>query len=62
HHGYFVQQVLLLQEQKLKTDPHSLGYARVNEQMKNQPAFAEVFACKKGDKMVLDPADIVKIW
>jgi putative endopeptidase len=50
------------QEQKLKTDPHSLGIARVNEQVKNQPAFAETFACKKGDKMVLDPKDIVKIW
>ncbi len=50
------------QEQKLKTDPHSLGYARVNEQVKNQPAFAEAFSCKKGDKMVLDPKDIVSIW
>ncbi|MBC7659518.1 MAG: M13 family metallopeptidase [Chitinophagaceae bacterium] len=50
------------QEQKLKTDPHSLGLARVNEQLKNQPAFADAFSCKKGDKMVLDPKDIVKIW
>ncbi|RZA12518.1 MAG: M13 family peptidase, partial [Proteobacteria bacterium] len=49
-------------EQRLKTDPHSLGWARVNEQVKNQPAFAEAFSCKKGDKMVLDPKDIVKIW
>ena len=50
------------QEQKLKTDPHSLGLARVNEQVKNQTAFAEAFSCKKGDKMVLDPKDIVRIW
>jgi len=50
------------QEQKLKTDPHSLGYARVNEQLKNQPAFAQAFSCKKTDKMVLDPKEIVRIW
>lgn len=50
------------EEQQLKTDPHSLGWARVNEQVKNQPAFAEAFSCKKGDKMVLDPKDRVKIW
>lgn len=50
------------EEHRLKTDPHSLGRARVNEQVKNQPAFAEAFSCKKGDKMVLDPKDIVRIW
>lgn len=50
------------QESKLKTDPHSLGYARVNEQVKNQTAFAEAFSCKKGDKMVLDPKEVVRIW
>ncbi len=49
-------------EQRLKTDPHSLGYARVNEQVKNQAAFAEAFSCKKTDKMVLDAKDTVKIW
>lgn len=50
------------EEQQLKTDPHSLGWARVNEQVKNQPAFAEAFSCKKGDKMVLEDKDRVKIW
>ncbi len=49
-------------EQQLKTDPHSLPTARVNEQMKDQPAFAEAYQCKKTDKMVLDPKDIVHIW
>ncbi|MBC7659391.1 MAG: M13 family metallopeptidase [Chitinophagaceae bacterium] len=49
-------------EQMLKTDPHSRGYARVNQQLKNQPAFAEAFACKAGDAMVLKPDEIVKIW
>ncbi|MBC7530687.1 MAG: hypothetical protein H7318_03850 [Oligoflexus sp.] len=50
------------QEQKLKTDPHSLGIPRINEQVKNQPAFAETFSYKKGDKMVLGSKDIVRIW
>jgi putative endopeptidase len=49
-------------EQMLKTDPHSRGYARVNAQLKNQPAFAEAFACKKSDPMVLKAEDIVTIW
>ncbi|RZA17591.1 MAG: M13 family peptidase [Proteobacteria bacterium] len=49
-------------EQMLKTDPHSRGYARVNAQVKNQPAFAEAFSCKKTDPMVLKAEDIVKIW
>lgn len=49
-------------EQMLKTDPHSRGYARVNAQVKNQPAFAEVFGCKEGDAMVLKNEDRVTIW
>ncbi|MBO9668744.1 MAG: M13 family metallopeptidase, partial [Bdellovibrio sp.] len=34
-----------------KTDPHSSGEARINEQVKHQPGFAEAFQCKPGDKM-----------
>ena len=49
-------------EQMLKTDPHSRGFARVNQQLKNQPAFAEAFACKGNDPMVLKAEDLVKIW
>ncbi len=49
-------------EAMLKTDPHSRGWARVNQQMKNQPAFAEVFSCKKTDAMVLPEDQQVKIW
>ncbi|MDQ3234441.1 MAG: M13 family metallopeptidase [Pseudobdellovibrionaceae bacterium] len=49
-------------EAMLKTDPHSRGWARVNQQMKNQPAFAEVFSCKKTDAMVLPEDKQVKIW
>ncbi len=46
----------------LKTDPHSLIDARVNEQVKHQKAFQEAFACKQGDKMVLPEAERVRIW
>jgi putative endopeptidase len=51
-----------LSEQLLKTDSHSRGWARVNQQVKNQPAFAETFACKQTDAMVLPKEDLVKIW
>jgi putative endopeptidase len=46
----------------LKTDPHSLIEARVNEQVKHQAAFQEVFGCKADDKMVLPNSERVKIW
>jgi putative endopeptidase len=49
-------------EAMLKTDPHSRGWARVNQQVKNQPAFAEVFSCKKTDAMVLPEDQQVRIW
>ena len=51
-----------LQEKLLKTDPHSLGFARVNQQMKNQPEFAKAFQCKSSDAMVLPDSQTVKIW
>jgi putative endopeptidase len=46
----------------LKTDPHAAGWARINEQVKHQPGFAEAFKCKPGDKMVLSDKDRVQIW
>ncbi|MGE0172736.1 MAG: M13 family metallopeptidase [Oligoflexales bacterium] len=49
-------------ERRLKTDPHSLGYARVNEQVKHQPDFAKAYSCKEGDKLVLPAKEVVKIW
>ena len=49
-------------EKQLKTDPHSLIYARVNEQMKHQPDFLRVYNCKKGDKLYLPKSEQVKIW
>ena len=50
------------EEQLLKTDPHALGRARINEQVKHQPAFAKAFNCKKDDKMTLSDSDRVTIW
>ncbi|MEK6772950.1 MAG: M13 family metallopeptidase [Bdellovibrionota bacterium] len=49
-------------ETQLKTDPHSLAFARVNEQVKQQPGFAKAFQCKEGDPMVLPKDKLVKIW
>ncbi|MCX6131852.1 MAG: M13 family peptidase, partial [Proteobacteria bacterium] len=51
-----------MSEAMLKTDPHSRGWARTNQQMKNQAAFAEAFDCKKTDAMVLPEEQRVKIW
>ena len=45
-----------------KVDPHSAGWARINEQVKQQPAFAETFQCKAGDKMTLPDSERVQIW
>lgn len=50
------------EEQQLKTDPHALGRARINEQVKHQKGFAEAFSCKAGDKMTLPDSDRVQIW
>lgn len=49
-------------EKRLKTDPHSLGYARVNEQIKHQASFKEAYNCKPNDPMVIPESEIVKIW
>ncbi len=50
------------QEMQLKTDPHSLGWARINEQVKHQPGFYEAFACTDKNKLFLSEKDRVKIW
>jgi putative endopeptidase len=46
----------------LKTDPHSNGKARINEQVKHQSGFTEAFSCKPGDKMSLPDNERVHIW
>jgi putative endopeptidase len=49
-------------ETQLKTDPHSLGVARVNEQMKQAPGFQKAFACKSDQAMTLPANQKVRIW
>ena len=49
-------------EMRLKTDPHALTWARVNEQMKHQPDFHRVYKCKAGDKLFLPKEEQVTIW
>jgi putative endopeptidase len=49
-------------EKQLKTDPHALGWARINEQVKHQPGFQEAFGCKSGQPMVLSDKDRIVIW
>lgn len=50
------------QEMQLKTDPHSLGFARINEQVKHQPGFYEAFSCNKNNKLYLDETERIKVW
>lgn len=49
-------------EMQLKTDPHSLGFARINEQVKHQAGFQEAFSCTKNNKLYLDDSERVRIW
>lgn len=49
-------------EMQLKTDPHSLGFARINEQVKHQAGFQEAFSCNKNNKLYLSEEDRIKIW
>jgi len=51
-----------MKERLLKTDPHALFNARVNEQVKHQPGFQEAYGCKSGDPMVLPEKERVSIW
>lgn len=46
----------------LKSDPHAMAEARVNEQVKHLPAFAEVFGCKPADPMYLAPRQRIRVW
>lgn len=49
-------------EMWLKTDPHSLGPARINEQVKHQPGFMEAYQCTSKNKLYLAPSERVQIW
>lgn len=50
------------EENQLKTDPHSLGRERINQQVVQLDGFYEAFSCKPGDKMYVKPKDRIKIW
>ncbi len=47
---------------QLKTDPHSLGKERINQQVIHIDGFYEAFSCKKGDKMFVDAGDRIRVW
>ena len=49
-------------ENQLKTNPHALGVARVNQQIRQQPEFKEAFQCRDTDPMVLPEDKLVHIW
>lgn len=47
---------------QLKTNPHALGWARINGQVVDHEAFTQAFQCKAGDPMYVDKKDRVEIW
>ena len=47
---------------QITTDPHSPGYNRATQPLKNVDAFYEVFGVKKGDNMYIAPENRVRIW
>lgn len=47
---------------RLKSDPHSLGVARVNEVVKHFAGFKEAFNCEDKDPMILPATGRVHIW
>ena len=49
-------------EMWLKTDPHSLGEARINEQVKHQAGFVEAFQCTSKNKLFLNEKERISIW
>ncbi len=51
-----------VRELRIKSDPHSLGEARVNEIVKHFAGFKEAFHCEDNDPMVLPANKRVHIW
>ena len=47
---------------RTKTDVHSLGEYRVNQALKNIPAFYKAFNVQEGDAMYIAPEERVIIW
>lgn len=49
-------------ERQLKTNPHSLGQERINQQVVHADGFYEAYNCKAGDKMFIDAKDRIRVW
>ena len=47
---------------QIKSDPHSPGYNRGNQPLKNMDEFYSAFKVKEGDSMYLEPSKRVYIW
>jgi len=56
--------VTLPEEEKnqLKTDPHALGWARINGQVIHHEAFVNAFSCNPGQKMFLEKEKRIRVW
>lgn len=51
-----------LLEMMLKTDPHSAGDARTNEQVIHLQGFYKAFQCTAKDKMFIPESDRIQVW
>ncbi len=49
-------------EAQLKTDPHALGFARVNEQVVHLDRFYDAYQCSDKSKMYIAPKDRIRVW
>jgi putative endopeptidase len=49
-------------ERQLKTNPHSLGQERINQQVIHIDGFYDAYKCKAGDKMFVDAKDRIRVW
>jgi putative endopeptidase len=49
-------------QERVLTDPHAFAHLRVNIPVKHQKIFQEAFEINKGDKMYVDPNDMLNIW
>lgn len=45
-----------------KTDPHAMGYARINGQVVDHELFVRAFACKPGDAMYVEKDKRIRVW
>lgn len=50
------------EKKRLKTDPHSLGRERINQQVIHQSGFYEAFGCTSKDKMFLSKEKRIRVW